>query len=436
MIRHGLLLSAALFVSACSSSPEKKDDVVSEPVQVETVPSASDLMKDVEAVPSADSLGEPQPSVSSDAPKVVSQDTTKVEAGVAAMISDAVAAAEKGDLTGAASELESLIDDPTGGFLAAYNLGVVNERQGAYEKAAKRYFQSLQLNADFSPALINLARLYLRQNRPSDAERLVQKFSDQRPDNLGHRAAALEVLLFKGAYEDVINKAKDILRKDERNVDAMYALAQANFALGRFELARSVIERAVDLTDQRADLYNLYGSIELKLNNKAGAIANYRKAVEIRPQYPEARNNLGVLYHDARDYESAAAQFEEAIRVFPDFKEAFLNLGNSYKGLKRYKDAELAFKRAIEIDPNFGDGQFNLAILYLDSDVPGMEPIARLQKSIDLFNQYKSIAKQRAKDDPADKYIEEARKTIEVEKQKAEMMRESQMNSEEPPAQE
>ena len=141
---------------------------------------------------------------------------------------------------------------------------------------------------------------------------------------------------------------------------------------------------------------------------------------------------LGVLYHDARDFQSAAAQFEEAIRVYPDFKEAFLNLGNAYKGMKRYKDAELAFKRSVEIDDSFADGHFNLAILYLDSDVPGMDPIARLQKSIDVFGKYKAIAKQRAKDDPADKYIEEARKTIEIERQKAEMMRESQMSSEEP----
>jgi len=419
-----LLVVGLLWLGACSSSPEKKDDVVKEPVQVETVSSAADLMKDVEAVPSADSL--------EDGKSTSAQSESKIDAGVSAMIADAVAAAEKGDLTGAASDLEALVDDPSGGFLAAYNLGVVNERQGAYDKSVKRYFQALQLNADFSPALINLARLYLRQNRPADAERLIQKFVDQRPDNLGHRAAALEVSLSKGAYEDVITKAKEILRKDERNVDAMYALAQANFQLGRYELARSVIERAVELNKNRADLFNLFGSTELKLNNKAGAMVNYRKAVELRPQYPEARNNLGVLYHDARDFQSAAAQFEEAIRVYPDFKEAFLNLGNAYKGMKRYKDAELTFKRSVEIDDNFADGHFNLAILYLDSDVPGIDPIARLQKSIDVFGKYKAIAKQRAKDDPADKYIEEARKTIEIERQKAEMMRESQMSSEEP----
>src|SRR5690606_34263869 len=101
-----------------------------------------------------------------------------------------------------------------------------------------------------------------------------------------------------------------------------------------------------------------------------------------------------------------------------------------YKGLSRFRDAELAFKRAIEIDPQFADAHFNLAILYLDSDIPGMGPIARLQKSVDTFGQYKAVNKTMAKDDPANKYLEEARKAIEIEKQKQEMMREAQKGEE------
>jgi tetratricopeptide (TPR) repeat protein len=170
--------------------------------------------------------------------------------------------------------------------------------------------------------------------------------------------------------------------------------------------------------------------VELKLDKKPAAIANFRKAVELRPQFPEARNNLGLLYHEARDYEAARLQFEEAVRVFPDYKHAFLNLGSAYKGLSRFRDAELAFKRAIEIDPQFADAHFNLAILYLDSDIPGMDPIARLQKSVDTFGQYKAVNKTMAKDDPANKYLEEARKAIEIEKQKQEMMREAQKGEE------
>ena len=421
-MKRWLFMMACFGMTACSASPEKVDEPIAEGVVQDSsaVASVDSLVKDVEAVPDAETLGD----VSEE------ETSTTVDSGTAGFINSAILGAEKGDLEGAASELESIVDQENGGYLAAYDLGVVRERQGKYDKAAKRYFQSLQKNADCSPALVNLIRLYLRQDRSADAERLAQKFMNARPDNFGHRVAALEVSLYKGQYEDVIRLSKAILRKDERHVDAMYALAQANFRLERFELARAVMERAVDLDGARADLYNMFGLVQLKLDNKPKAMINFQKAVELRSQYPEARNNLGVLYHDARDYVAAGEQFQEAIRIYPDFKQAFLNLGNAYKGLGRYKDAELAFKRAIGLDSKYGDAHFNLGILYLDSDIPGIDPIARLQKAIDSFKTYKAVAKDRRKDDPADKYIDEARKTIEVENQKKEMEREAQMGAE------
>ncbi len=421
MSRNLLLSLAMMGITACGASPKKSNDVVTNPVQTEALPETTDLIKDVEEMPSAEAF-EGSDTASSESP----QNTPGIDASAAAMINDAMNSANRGDMRAAQAELETILSNASAGYLAAYNLGVIHERQGQYDQSARRYFEALQKNADFSPALINLVRLYLRQNRVPDAERLADRFSNSRPNTLGHRVAALEVGLHKRAYEDVIRKAKEILRRDERNVDAMMAMAHANYNLGRFELARSIIVRAVELDRNRADLYNMYGLVELQLDKKPAAIANFRKAVELRAQYPEARNNLGLLYHEARDYDAARIQFEEAVRAYPDFKEAFMNLGSTYKGLGRFKDAELAFRRAVEIDPKFADGHFNLAILYLDSEVPGMDPIARLQKSVDTFNQYKSVNKQMAKGDPADKYIDEARKAMEVERQKQEMMRESQ----------
>jgi len=415
-----------LALAGCSSSPTKKDGTPVE--EDESAEVAADdgstsmgEMQEVEEMPTADSLEDSE----------VTEERGEIDAGVESFIRDAISIAEDGNLDQAASALEDLIESPRGGFLAAYNLGVVRERQGRYETAAKRYFYSLQRNPNFSPALSNLVRLYLRSGRIDDADRLAQRFVNQKPDNVEHRAVALLVPLAKGRYEDVVLQAREVLKKNEKSVDAMYAMAQANFELERFELARAIIERAVDLAPERADLFNFYGMIQLKLDNNPGAIANFQKAIELRSQFPEARNNLGVLYHEARDFDAAARQFLEAVKSYPDYKEAFLNLGNSYKGLKRYKDAELAFKRALKVDESYPEAHFNLGVLYLDSEVPGIDPIARLQKSVDEFNEYKRHQKDLPKDDPADKYIAEAKKAIEVERQKQEMMRQSQMGAEE-----
>ncbi len=424
-MRLYFLILAVAVASACSSKPGTKADGT--PTEGgtydENVAPSDDFIlgnTETEEMPRADALGSADPSATDG----------EVSSDVASDISSALRAAENGNMEKAARKLDDLVDRPDGGFLAAFNLGVIHERQGLYEQAAKRYFQSLQKNADFTPALENLVRLYLRGDQSADAESITRRMIDARPENLGHRSVLLQIDLARGRYEDVIQSAKQILRKDERHVGAMYAMAEANYALGRYELARSIVDTAVELRPGRAELYYTAGLIALKLDDKVTARTNFEKAIQVRPQYPEARNNLGVLYQEARDYNAAEEQFRQAIRNYPDFKEAYLNLGNAYKGNTKYKDAELAFKKAIGIDPNFADAYFNLGALYLDGEVPGMDVITRLQKAIDAFNQYKSVSRgQLAKDDPVDKYIEEAKKSIEVERQKQEMLRESQMDA-------
>lgn len=417
---HLVVLLLAGTLGACSGSAKKSDkNPATEGGTVENVPPADDFIsKDVvtEDMPSPDALN-----------GSAKAESGEVASDVANGIARAVKAAEKGDKDGAARDLEKLSDRADGGFLASFNLGVVREREGMYDKAAKAYFLSVQKNPEFTPALENLTRLYLRQGQANDAERIARRFVDARPDNLGHRAVLLQIGLFRGKYEDVIRTATQILRKDERHVGAMYAMAEANFELGRYELAKSIIGNAVELQPNRAELFYTAGLIEVELKNNPGAIVNFQKAIELRPQYPEARNNLGVLYQEARDYASAEDEFKAAIRDYPDFKEAYLNLGNAYKGATKYKDAELAFKKAIGIDPQFADAHFNLGILYMDGEVPGMDTITRYQKAIESLNAYKAAAKGKMKpDDPVDKYIGQAKKAIEVERQKQEMMRESQ----------
>ena len=350
----------------------------------------------------------------------------KLDEALDGKIKDAIAQAQAGKLEDAINALDKLVELPNGGYLAAYNLGLVHELKGSRELAAKAYAKALQQEANFSPALRNLVRLYMRDRKLDEARKIAQRYVESRPRNLAHRTVELEVLVAQGRYEDVSLKARDILRRDELNVDAMLVLADANYALGRHELTKLILEKAQSLEPARADIYYKFGLVELKLENKPGAIANFKKAIELRPSYVEANNNLGLLYHEARDYEAALRHFKASVQHGPLFEQGFLNLGNAHKGLRQYGEAERAFKKAIELNPEYAPGHFNLAVLYLDSDVPGIEKVPRLQRSLEVFAQYKNVVKGKLpKDDPSDKYMAEAKKAITDEKARQELLRQT-----------
>ena len=60
------------------------------------------------------------------------------------------------------------------------------------------------------------------------------------------------------------------------------------------------------------------------------AIADFTRAIELRPNYPKAYNSRGVVYM-ANGYESskAIAEFDRAIALKPDFRYAYINRANA-----------------------------------------------------------------------------------------------------------
>jgi tetratricopeptide (TPR) repeat protein len=422
------ILCVAL-AGGCSSTPQEPDD--EEPAE-QTVGKPDTDDEPAESTAEADTAD--QPDSAADAGPVKVEEGDDVEDEEVAIgddfrrkLASALDSASGGDRDAAVDSLQKLVDEPGAGFLAAFNLGVLYENEGDYQNAARRYSQALQKNPDFSPALLNLARLYIRLDQPSDARKLTQRYTEARPENMDHRAIALQVELHEGKYEEVIRKAKQILRRDETNAEAMIIMAEANIQLDRTELAEAILERARKLQPERAEIYFKYSKIRSRQERIADAIALLERALKHRPDFPEAHNNLGVLLHDAGNYDDAVAQLRAALASFPDYKQAYLNLGNALKAQRKFREAEQAFKDALEIDARYADALFNLGVLYLDTELEGIDKIARLNKSIEYFESYKQAATKRLpKDNLADKYIDEARKTIEVEKQREEMMRQAQ----------
>jgi tetratricopeptide (TPR) repeat protein len=383
----------------------------------------------VEAIPEPKEDAKSPPKRPEGAARIV-----EVSDAASSALQASVSMMENDDLDGARRRLEGLLSDPKAAFLANYNLGVVSDREGKAQDAIAFFRESLRLNPDFSPALVSLCRIHLRMENDGLAIQISNKYMNERPENLNHLDARLQVLIAMGRFEEVIKDAKSILRRDERNVRAMVNLATAYHKLGKNELAEEVFRQVGTVTKDSVvlgDVQFQLGFVYLAMKKEILARGAFEKAVELRPDYVEAFNNLGVMYHRARDYESAVGQFERAIKVYPNYREAYLNLGNAHKGMRSYGDAEEAFKSLMKIDGKYAQAYFNMGVLYLDGSFEGRDKKEQFQLAIDNFNRYKMEMKSTLpRDDPSDDYIEEAKKKVELEIKKEQMRRESAMEAE------
>ena len=78
----------------------------------------------------------------------------------------------------------------------------------------------------------------------------------------------------------------------------------------------------------------------------------------------------------------------------------------------------------MELDPTLADTYFNLAILHLDSDLPGVDTIERYNKAIAYFTTYKEKG---GTDERVDQYLKDAAKGIDREQRRREREKKDQL---------
>ncbi len=336
----------------------------------------------------------------------------------------AVQLAQAGDVAGAERALQDVLQRDPRLDHAWTDLGVLAERRGDFAAAEKDYRQALSLAPDQEAAWDFLARLLCRQGRAQEAQALAATRCAAAPTAAGPRNALAFALLQLNQPAAAEAEAKKVLKEDERNVRAMQLLAQAYFREGKYELAKLVLEnaRAVDATD--AATHNLLGTTLLRLKQRPLALEEFRAAAQARPDFAEARNNYGVMLVEAGDFDGAVRELEAAVALAPDFVLARLNLGNAYRGKLALAQADAQYQKVVELQPALADTYFNLAILNLDSEVPGVDTVDRMNRAIAYFKTYRDKG---GNDERVDQYLKDAAKGIDREQRRREREKKDQL---------
>ena len=113
-----------------------------------------------------------------------------------------------------------------------------------------------------------------------------------------------------------------------------------------------------------------------------------------------------------------------AVSAAPDLLPARMNLGNAYRGKQEMERAREQYEKVVALDPTLADTYYNLAILHLDSDVPGVDTIDRYNKAIAYFTTYKEKG---GSDERVEQYLKDAAKGIDREQRRREREKKDQL---------
>ncbi|MEM7609749.1 MAG: tetratricopeptide repeat protein, partial [Myxococcota bacterium] len=228
------------------------------------------------------------------------------------------------------------------------------------------------------------------------------------------------------------DSARRALRCDERFVPALTALVKASLRQGREELAQSILDQALAVDDENAELHFLKGTM---LRGEAGrsgdALNEFRRAVQLRPDYTDARMALGLALLAGGNYQEALQNFQAAANLAPQLVAVHLNLADAYRATKQWTKAKQSFDQALRMDANLAQAHFNMGLMYMaaGADYPELDELGALRQAREEFRRYRDMMGPRlGRNDPSEQYLSDldrqisrTERRIERERRRAEM---------------
>lgn len=248
---------------------------------------------------------------------------TREQATQAQQISErAQEAFDRGDFEQARTELLQLVALSPRAAEAHQRLGKVLELEGRISEADACFRRALEIDADYTDALIGLGSIEAaRGNLPSALKRY-QTAIEIEPHNA-------EAHFARGQTLEAMGKTDDALAAYFRTLEFNPLRAQVNHRIGAIQLARNQpdqalarLDQAVDLDGTDGELRLLRGRAHLSLRHIPEAIADFRAAAIRLPDRADVYFQLAVALEAAHQKADALQAAEQALRLAPDYADA------------------------------------------------------------------------------------------------------------------
>ena len=242
-------------------------------------------------------------------------------------------------------------------------LGLCEARLGDLSGAASTFERLVDLDPNLWQAWNNLGDSYLALGRPSEALHAFRHAAELKPANpsvLFGLGKALTILsMYSQAYR-VVDRAyrmqpSDPQIKELRQTLARTLAGQAKASVNehRYKEARTLLLEVADVFRNSASWNDLIGFSELKLGDAKPALNHLQQAVNLDPDNEDYLLDLGEFFLIFKAYHAAQTTFEAGTSRFPGSAPMVLALGLTAELEGRHHYAISILGKLIRSNPNF-----------------------------------------------------------------------------------
>jgi tetratricopeptide (TPR) repeat protein len=202
---------------------------------------------------------------------------------------------------------------------------------GDFAKASIEFRNALQVRPKDPTARVMAGRAAEKLGRVRDAAGLYQSVLEDTPDNVEARANLGRLMIFGGVPERGLK----------------------------------VIEPALAKHPDDARLLTLRAAARVRLKDRAGAVADADRALQLAPRDEQAVQLRAGLYKEAGQYPQAIALLTEALRHLPDSTDLHTVLADVYSASGDDEKAEAQLRSLIDLRPKDLPYRYQLAQFYV-----------------------------------------------------------------------
>jgi len=301
-------------------------------------------------------------------------------ADVAALVARALQLHQAGRLDQAEISYRQILAQQPENSQALHGLGMLACEAGRIEAGAELFRRASLASPNNAEIHNHLGQALVEMGRFGEAIEYLERAAQLKPNlveayiNLGDAWRAA------GKAEPALAAYEKAIALQPAHVIAMNNLGVMLKEMGRSDEARAAFEKVVQLDPALPQGHsNLAGT----LTDKAAAIAEFRKAITLKPDDAEAHNHLGALLEETGQLTQASGEYRQAIALKGDYATAYSNLANALQKLGRVDEAAEAHRTAIAIAPDSAQSWCNLGNLLKDHARID-EAIEALRKSIEV----------------------------------------------------
>jgi len=115
-------------------------------------------------------------------------------------------------------------------------------------------------------------------------------------------------------WAEIVPILEDVIKTDSQNDNALILLALAQKKNSHLDIAKSLLEKAIEISPQNFVAYNNLGLVLAAQGSWAPAIELYKKALEIHPGYPEALINSALAYEAVQMWSDAISRYQSFLK--------------------------------------------------------------------------------------------------------------------------